>query len=49
MQIETADSYKGQELVEQLDKLGEGRTKQISDALVRLFPFKVVIIGYLSC
>ncbi len=38
-----------QEFEEQISRLIEGRSYQVSDALSRLFAFKVVIIGYLSC
>jgi hypothetical protein len=44
-----ADSVDRQEIEEQIDKLEEDRVQQVQDALGRLFSFKVVIIGYLSC
>ncbi|MGB0392123.1 MAG: hypothetical protein ACPGVC_08900 [Salibacteraceae bacterium] len=34
---------------EELEQLLEQRSQQVSDALSRLFAFKLVIIGYLSC
>ena len=34
---------------EELEQLLEQRSQQVSDALSRLFGFKLVIIGYLSC
>lgn len=49
IEIENMDGYDRQGLEEQLDKLEEDRMYQVSDSLSRLFPFKVVIIGYLSC